>query len=349
MSATVAVAVGVVCVLMTILWLHQRRRFAFFSSRGIHGPPPTPLVGHLPLLMQTPWMPGEEERIQKYGRVHGTFQGMTPRLVVADPDLLKLIMVQDASHFLDFNASLFAHPIEQQLSFVLNGDAWSTRRKILTPSFSPQKLKAMMPLMRESVDHLLQQLELLATDETQEVKTRDLFKNFALETIARTGLGIEVNLHQQTDPLMEAIKRFFTVRLWKLLPLVILPFRLRSALRFTIFDKEALESAALLVEAVVRERRATLHEKRSFEDFTQILLTTRSKEGVGLTQEEIVGSILTMFLGGIETTSVMLVSSCFLLATHAAAQERARQEVRDVLAAAGACGDCLDSDALLTI
>ena len=99
---------------------------------------------------------------KKYGKVFAICLGAKPSLVVADPDLLKVILIKDFPNFRDHYIVRFpAAPFSKSV-FHSQGDSWKRIRDILTPTFSSGKMRLMVPLMEKSCDTLMQKLENIA-------------------------------------------------------------------------------------------------------------------------------------------------------------------------------------------
>lgn len=78
----------------------------------------------------------------------GLYAGVTPQLMVNDPELLRLIFVKDFNHFQDrgFYSDEKRDPLTGHL-FLMNGERWRTLRNQLSPAFTSGKLKAMFPTL----------------------------------------------------------------------------------------------------------------------------------------------------------------------------------------------------------
>lgn len=322
--------IAVLTVLLVSLW----RRYSFFSTRGIKGPTPLPLLGNILDNRHKPWMTTYKRREQKYGKIHGIFSGTTPILVVSDPVLLKKIMVQDFNYFTGRIDERFNHVIERQMIFAKQGEEWNTWRRAMTPAFSPQKLKAMMPFIDSAVDHLLLDVK-KRTKTDPRIEVRSMLTNFTMEVIAMTGLGIQMDTNQQQEPMVTAIKQFFSQSSLNLVFGFFLPKSVKTAIGYTVFNKSGLEAAVACVRAVINERRKEGLAKKSRVDFTSALMSAKLEyNGIqrSPTDDEIIANILSLFLAGFEPQAILLSITIFFLAKYPEIQERLMKEVEECTA-----------------
>jgi cytochrome P450 len=93
--------------------------------------------------------------------------------------------------------------------------------------------------------------------------------------------------------------------------------------------KRALRALNGIVDGLIRERR---REGRDHGDLLSMLMHARDEEtGHGMTDEQLRSETLTFLMAGHETSATALTWTFFLLATHPAVRERARQEARTAL------------------
>lgn len=157
---------AIVSLLLLVLLFSFRRGSHAFSGRvklNVPGPKPLPFVGnflearkynglHLMYL----------DYIKKYGKVFTVYLGGRPSLVVADPELLKQIMVKDFTHFRNrFKIQKTPFPVSNSIGGLRDED-WTRIRKTLNPMFSVGKIKLMVPLIEKSCDTLVEKLENIA-------------------------------------------------------------------------------------------------------------------------------------------------------------------------------------------
>jgi PHYB activation tagged suppressor 1 len=86
--------------------------------------------------------------------------GPTPRLAVADPDLIREIMLSRAEHFDRYESHPTVRQLEGEGLVSLRGEKWAHRRKVLTPAFHMENLKVTHSLCFYSLNYLMGKLTL---------------------------------------------------------------------------------------------------------------------------------------------------------------------------------------------
>ena len=158
-----AIASLVLLVGLLFLYWYGTRGFAALKKLNVPGPKPIPFFGNI----LEAWKYGglhlmHLDYLKKYGKVYAICLGGKPSLVVADPELLKQIMIKDFSNFR--NRFQFQNPGPLFRKNLLNArdETWKRIRNTLTPTFSAGKMKLMVPLIEKSCDTLLEKLEKIA-------------------------------------------------------------------------------------------------------------------------------------------------------------------------------------------
>ena len=166
--------------LVTLLWLHYRKKHNYFKDHGILYSP-----GYLPFGSKLVWkvLGGEQQILQVAEDLYDVFPGakafgyyrpfVKPVLVIKDLELgirlwtvkfefevlyqsllpftAKRIMIKDFDHFMD-RSFMEIHPETnkylQDIS-ILKGEKWRSARQLMTPLFTAQKLKTMLPWMHK--------------------------------------------------------------------------------------------------------------------------------------------------------------------------------------------------------
>ena len=146
------------------LYWYGMRGFADLKTVNVPCPKPLPFLGnyfelrkynsaiHLMLF----------DYVKKYGKVFAVCLGGRPSLVVAEPELLKQILIKGFPNFRNrFQARKSPPPMDKSLLNAKN-ITWKRIRSTLTPTFSAGKMKLMVPLIEKSCDTLVEKLEKVA-------------------------------------------------------------------------------------------------------------------------------------------------------------------------------------------
>ena len=156
-----AIASLVLLVALFLYW-YGTRDFAALKILNVPGPKPIPFFGNF---LEARKYDGLHlmhlDYLKKYGKVYTLCMGGKPSLVVADPELLKQIMIKDFPNFRN------RYIIQREGVFdkgVLNArdETWKRIRNTLTPTFSAGKMKLMVPLIEKSCDTLMDKLGKIA-------------------------------------------------------------------------------------------------------------------------------------------------------------------------------------------
>ncbi|XP_054152863.1 cytochrome P450 3A8-like [Oppia nitens] len=143
-------------------------QYNYWSKRGIPGPKPLVYFGNLlPELFKSKSLV-ELERFQKYGKIYGTFNGSQPVLTIADPELLKQILVKDFDQFRNRSPNPFLTPVghrvcRQSLDNSRDGQ-WVRVRPVLSSLFSAIKLRSMKLRIDRQINRLTDRIDGLIGD-----------------------------------------------------------------------------------------------------------------------------------------------------------------------------------------
>ena len=159
LSKPISLLIAGVTVLLYIYWQGTRNQ-AILKKINAPGPKPWPFIGntldarkfngvHLLLC----------NYIQKFGKVFAFTFGSKPSVVIADPDMLKQILVKDFWNFPNHAVrAKIPGPVGKSVFFARD-DTWKRIRTTLTPTFSAKKMKGMVALIEESCDRLMVKIE----------------------------------------------------------------------------------------------------------------------------------------------------------------------------------------------
>jgi len=329
------------CVLLLVV-RHLRRNYGQVERcRGVAVVlPPSLLFGSGPWnLHQITSSELDMERAQKHGRIFGFYDMSTPWISIADPNIVKKILVKNFDNFSSHqltSADQKFRTLEQA-----NGQEWKELRKGLSPTFSSGKIKGMLDLLDGGVNQMVAHLEeVTEKDSMVEVNIKDVFQKMTLDVIARCAFGIDSNSFANPDNKMLASGRNifeeFILRdsvstgfwhmfnafgeiLQKLIP--IYPTDYKSL--WEIGHKICLE----------RESRGTGGQG----DLVDRLIELRARHAKGelpsLISEQIIGQAIIFIMAGFETTASTLSSLAYCLTKNPDVLEKLVDEVDKVVEA----------------
>ena len=196
------VAAGSFIIYLVKIWWS----YTFFSRLGIKTPTPIEFFyGNFREIQKEKYSEALKKWTNVYGKTYGYYEGHYPIMVTSDIDLIREIFISQASNFA---ARKFVPAQYKDNDWDTNvGSAskirWKRMRNVLSPTFSPQKLKEIMPIMKMCTERFLFKLE---NNLDKEIILADDVKKFSMDTLANCVFGIASNIQEsETGPL----KMFF--------------------------------------------------------------------------------------------------------------------------------------------
>ncbi|KAI7693640.1 hypothetical protein SSS_06904 [Sarcoptes scabiei] len=138
-------------VIGSMLIAYYHNVYSYWKRRVIKTPPILPFFGNL-LSLKKPQSIYLAENFQKFGRIYGLYQGTKPVLCVADPIIIKRILVQDFNIFRNRLSGLNQDRFFQKTLVSIRDHDWKRIRSILSPMFTTSKLKKMESSINGCVD-----------------------------------------------------------------------------------------------------------------------------------------------------------------------------------------------------
>ncbi|CAA6674910.1 unnamed protein product [Spirodela intermedia] len=274
-------------------------------------------------------LPFHHQIVKTYGKVSMTWLGVSPRVIIADPLLIREVLLNKSGHI----GKPKLGPLGQLLTGGLlsyDGEKWAMHRKIINPAFHVEKLKRMLPAFSYCCAELVRRWESLLNPEGScEVDVWLELQNFTRDVISRTAFGSS----------FEKGKRIFQLQ-DEQAELV-----LQSLQNFQIPGHREVdrEMEDLLREIIARRekalRQAAPGAANGDDDLLGLLLQSNqvgfqedgTSRGVArMTTEEVIEECKLFYFAGQETTSILLTWAMVALAMHPSWQDRARAEVLQV-------------------
>lgn len=86
----------------------------------------------------------DQERYQKMGKLFGVYEGGIPKLVVAEPDLVKQVLVKDFQLLPNRRVHAISDPIFHNMMAWAPFEIWRKIRPAVTPAFSTARLRKVL-------------------------------------------------------------------------------------------------------------------------------------------------------------------------------------------------------------
>ncbi|XP_067672070.1 cytochrome P450 3A11-like [Haliotis asinina] len=333
----IEIILTLVVLLAGFLW-HMKRHFSVFKRLGIPGPEPSIISGNLMEIMKKGQFQATVDWSKKYGRIFGYFEGYTPVMSVSDPDLLKQILVKDFKNF-QCRKQFPLAPRKSLGLFLENGQQWKRSRNLLTPAFSSGKMKQMFPIITDTADILIDNLEKKAAS-GESFDIYSTFQCLTLDVIGRCAFGLRTDAQTDpNDPFLNNIRTLFnTLSKTLILPLVMfLPF-LSYVVFFlknlvVIFGMNPVVWLRNQMKEVITIRKE-MGENSNIVDLVQMMLFPDKARGnendplkKPMTDREVVAQSMTFLLAGYETTSTVLAFFSHILAVHPDVHKKLTSEI----------------------
>ncbi|OAY67148.1 Cytochrome P450 734A6 [Ananas comosus] len=153
-----------------VLWWKPKRLEKHFAEQGIRGPPYRFLVGCVremvglmldasskPMLPQTSHniLPRVLAFYHHWKKIYGStfliWFGPTARLTIAEPELIREILLSRSEYFDRYESHPLVRQLEGEGLVSLRGEKWAHHRKVLTPTFHMDNLKLLIPYIGKTV------------------------------------------------------------------------------------------------------------------------------------------------------------------------------------------------------
>jgi cytochrome P450 len=265
------------------------------------GPPESPIV------QTARWVARPirflEDCRRRYGDVFSvTFQGFrTPLVMVARPDVLRALYAE-RRHGLPPGRTLTLRPLLGPRSLLLlEGEEHLERRRLMTPPFHGERMRAYQAVMREAAAR-----ELATWPEGRPFAVHPGMQAITLEVILRAVFGVA------DDARLKALLRDLLATTSSMgLQVSVMFGRRRPLERLHEMSREIDER---LLAEVARRRRAP------GDDICSLLVAG------GMDDEEVRDQLMTLLIAGHETTATGLAWALDLLAHHPEVAARARDD-----------------------
>ncbi|CAG2113588.1 unnamed protein product [Medioppia subpectinata] len=289
-----------------------------------------------------PFHIADNECHRRHGKIVGYYEGLRPCLSITDPNLIRKVLVTEFQKFAEHRVlASKTEPISNGL-FFCRYRQWKRIRALHSTAFTTGRLKAMLPIMSDTFDHLCALLDPKAQD-SQVVDLRDLYDSYTFDVITRAVAGAYTNAldNPGDNALFTSVKSIFQTDQGLTDWLVFYVPVLRRFVDIPWFDRQKLKIIGDTVSHVIRDRVARdvqvpdllQHSVNAsvWADRYPNPPVNANKSFNKLTEIEVLGQTMNMLAGGYETTASQLCYITRILALKPLYQTKLVHEIHNTL------------------
>ncbi|GFU00310.1 cytochrome P450 3A14 [Nephila pilipes] len=330
-----------------------------WKKLGVPYVQPKPFFGSILDNINKPFHENELERYKQFGPIYGHFQGSAPLLSVADPELLRNIMVKDFQFFTNRRGLKTGDTITECMLQLLEGEDWKRVRTIVTPTFTTGKIKRMMDIFTSCSKVLVENFRKVA-EKGEPVDAKKIYGAFTMDIIASAAFSTKLDSHNDPNNKFVRVARnvFHQSVNYRFIFYLLFP-RIMRLFRVPIFPPEGVKFFTDVTLRIIEERKRT-GQKRN--DFLQLLLDTAEEQKVEiksseksddilnnyaadendqvfknfkgkktLSTNELIAQCVIFFLAGFETTASTLAFVSYYLALNPDVQDKLVAEIDETV------------------
>ncbi|KAJ8682810.1 hypothetical protein QAD02_018602 [Eretmocerus hayati] len=323
-------------------YLYLTRNYDYWKRQNVPcASLPLPGIGHaLPVLLILENMGMWAHRMYlKMGKssMFGCFFMQTPALVIRDPELVKQVLNTDFTSFSNNKTSLnpdLDH-IMKRNPFFAKDEEWKDTRYAVSNNFTAKTLRCISDIVLGVCDKLVPfvQNRIDLDKGYAELELKRLITRVTGEVIANAGFGIEGYSFEEKPPsgtFASFAHKFFeasTLNGFERVVRFTFPGFARM-IGMRLMDAETDRYFRNIIREVLKSRS---EKKVDNSDFLKFIVERMSE----VDEDATVAQVSVIFFDGYETSSSVISSIIFQLAEHPDLQEKARQEVLEVIEKSG--------------
>lgn len=332
-------SIGIAFLVHLMFGCVQQRRKSARSIKGIPGPPGHWLKGHIDYAkFDGPGLKFHLKCTTEFKTCYHLWYGpLRSAIILCHPDTVQV--VQSSSAPKEKFAYNMVKPFIGDGLITSEGDKWLRMRRLLTSAFHFDILRPYVRVFQESTKVLLGKW---SSQGRGEVELFHHVSLMTLDSILKCSLSYksDCQVTQGTrDPYIVAVYEAANQFLDRLVnPLL----HADEVYKLTPDGRKFFKNSAFAhakAEGIVKTRRKALQDnaereklrKKKHLDFLDVLLEAKDDNGSGLTDEEIIGEVMTFMFAGHDTTASATSWTLYCLAMYPEHQEKCRKEIDEVL------------------
>lgn len=328
-------AIGLLAIVVALGYYWVTKNNGYWAERGIPYAKPVPLFGNL---LETILLRKNQGQIFtdiyrkfKGEQVVGTFNFMTPALMIRDVNLVNQFLTTDFQYFAynDLEVDEKLDPIFSRNMFSQRDQMWKRTRQSLTPAFSLARVKSAFPNIQNTAYKLIKWLE-----NNPEAEVKSTMSLYTSEIFASTGAGIDGHSFSEENPILPRLgKMIFDASFEKTIKFIVVTYSplVAKLFRVRFVPQEVPDFFDGMLRDIIKQREASTDNHN---DLLQHYIDMRRKRQVqkhddqnDVTEDDIVGGLTTFFIESYETVALVTSNVIFELVKNQKLQSELRQEV----------------------
>ncbi|XP_058796126.1 uncharacterized protein LOC131666993 [Phymastichus coffea] len=317
------------------IYYYLNRRRAIFMEQGVpcYG---WPLLSNIILYFLMPMSLADQLKMtyNKYSKAKyfGSFNIFQPVVVVRDLELIKTMAIKNFESF-PAHMRYFDYSLDKLFGsqlFNSTGEYWKNTKAILSPAFTPSKLKNMHGFVVECAKEFVGHLNQLPVSERMWLETKELLSRFTNDAIASSAYGIKIdsmrNPNNKFYVLGSKATNLDTTTGIKFIALNVFP-KFCRLMNMGLFNTEVYDFFKDIVEKTMRMREETGIRRA---DLIQLMMKTQ-ESGMKMDIFDMTAQAFTFFFAGFETTSTLMSALAYELALNPDIQKKLQLEIDQVM------------------
>jgi cytochrome P450/nitrite reductase/ring-hydroxylating ferredoxin subunit len=306
------------------------------------GPKGLPFLGNIHQLDLTKLHLILERWAAQYGPVYLFRMGLARAVVLSDPKWCDQVLRARPE---TFTRDSGIAPVLSEMGvdgvFSAEGDAWRPQRRLAMLALAQRHLRGLYPKLLTVATRLKKRWERLA-DAGVPLDVVEELKRFTVDVTTLVTFGHDINTVEQEEDViqrkLELVLPAFNRRLFALFP----TWRLVRLPRDRRLDRALAGLRAWLGELVVAERARLVAEPGRAEqpsNFLEAMVSARDDDGRPFSDDVIFGNLMTMLVGGEDTTAYALGWVVHQLCDSPESVTELRREADELLGTSDVAGD----------
>jgi cytochrome P450/nitrite reductase/ring-hydroxylating ferredoxin subunit len=306
------------------------------------GPKGLPFLGNIHQLDLTKLHLILERWAAQYGPVYLFRMGLARAVALSDPKWSDQVLRARPE---TFTRDSSIAPVLSEMGvdgvFSAEGDAWRPQRRLAMVALAQRHLRGLYPKLLTVATRLKKRWERLA-DAGVPLDVVEELKRFTVDVTTLVTFGHDLNTVEQEEDViqrkLELVLPAFNRRLFALFP----TWRLVRLPRDRRLDRALAELRAWLGELVVAERARLAAEPGRAEqpsNFLEAMVSARDDDGRPFSDDVIFGNLMTMLVGGEDTTAYALGWVVHQLFDSPESVTELRREADELLGTSDVAGD----------